>query len=278
MAKTLYISDLDGTLLDNNSLVSQESARIISDLSRRGALITVATARTPATVSKLLEATVTTVPAIVLTGAALWDRNTQHYISPIYMTRSLAAGVLQELADEQIDPFVYTLSSPSALLEVYHGLEMNRKERDFYEQRKNLQLKRFYIGMNVPDACLDKMMLAFATGPTDNIMRVADKLKKRGDCSVSAYPDIFDPKASLIEIFAPGVSKAGAVMRLKKECGADRLVVFGDNLNDLPMFEVADLAVAVGNALPEVKTRAGEVIGPNSADAVARFIEKDCCL
>ena len=76
--------------------------------------------------------------------------------------------------------------------------------------------------------------------------------------------------------FSPGViSKASAVTALKSELGADRLVVFGDSLNDLPMFDVADVAVAVGNALPEVKEAADIVIDPNYTDAVARFIYKD---
>ncbi len=53
------------------------------------------------------------------------------------------------------------------------------------------------------------------------------------------------------------------------------MVAFGDNLNDLPMFGVADLAVAVGNALPDVKDAADVVIDPNYTDSVARFIESD---
>ncbi len=35
--------------------------------------------------------------------------------------------------------------------------------------------------------------------------------------------------------------------------GADRTVAFGDNVNDLPMMLAADHAVAVANALQEVK-------------------------
>ena len=52
-------------------------------------------------------------------------------------------------------------------------------------------------------------------------------------------------------------------------------MVFGDNLNDLPMMRVADLAVAVENALPQTKAEAHKVIGPNTADSVARFIHED---
>ena len=72
---------MDGTLLDNNSLVSPGTAAIISELSRHRVLITVATARTPATVDPLLANTYTRCPAIVMTGAAMWDRETRSLVN-----------------------------------------------------------------------------------------------------------------------------------------------------------------------------------------------------
>ena len=92
-------------------------------------------------------------------------------------------------------------------------------------------------------------------------------------CAAAWYPDVFLRDTGLIDIYAPGVSKASAVKALAAETGADEIVVFGDNLNDLPMMAVADVAVATENALPEVKDRADVVIGRNTDDAVARWIE-----
>lgn len=57
--------------------------------------------------------------------------------------------------------------------------------------------------------------------------------------------------------------------------GAERLVVFGDNHNDLPMFEVADESYAVSNAVPAVLEAATGVIGSNDEDAVACWIAED---
>ena len=51
--------------------------------------------------------------------------------------------------------------------------------------------------------------------------------------------------------------------------------MFGDNLNDLPMFEIADVAVAVENAFDEAKAKADIIIGPNTEDSVAKFIRED---
>ena len=76
----------------------------------------------------------------------------------------------------------------------------------------------------------------------------------------------------MLEVVAQGVSKAAAVRAMAERTGAEWVTVFGDNLNDLPMMEVADEAVAVANAMPEVIERADTVIGPNSEESVARYI------
>lgn len=74
----------------------------------------------------------------------------------------------------------------------------------------------------------------------------------------------------------PKTTKAEAIDYLAKQCHAERVVVFGDNLNDLLMMEIADHSVAVGNAFKEVKEQANEIIGCNDEDAVAKWIEQDC--
>ena len=51
---------------------------------------------------------------------------------------------------------------------------------------------------------------------------------------------------------------------------AGDVIVYGDNLNDISMFEIADTAIAVDNALPAAKEAADAVIGLNTTDAVAR--------
>lgn len=273
--KTLYVSDLDGTLLDNNSRISERSADIITRLTRRGALITVATARTPATVSNLLEHTATTPPAIVMTGATMWNRNTGRYVDPRFMSAGVYDVVDREIRRCGLRPFVYALDLEKSFIDVYHDFEMTHEEQEFYEPRRSLKLKTFHIGSAVPDGNKAQVILVFAIGPRSQCEAAAEALRQHGGCSVSCYPDIFNSDNAIIEVYAPGVSKAEAVTRLKKMTGADRLVVFGDNLNDLSMFAVADVSVAVGNALAEVKEAADYVTGVNLSDAVARFIESD---
>ncbi len=267
--RTLFVTDLDGTLLGPDSKVSGESARIISDLSRRGALITVATARTPATVEPLLRDTYTTIPAIVLTGAAMWDRSARRFIDPMTLPPEAAGRLENIFLRHGIQPFVYNLASDGTM-QVLHAPGLTPDEEHFYVERKSLELKKFIVRPG-PFCHARELptILILGIGHTPAVQRLADELRADEGLSVSAYPDIFDPARSYIEVFRAGISKAAAVLHLKEQLGADRLVVYGDHLNDLPMFAVADESVAVANALPEVRAAATRTIGPNTLPSVA---------
>ena len=182
--KTLYVSDMDGTLLDNDSKVSAISAGIISELSREGALITVATARTPATVEPLLSAVCTNCPAIVMTGAAMWNRREKRLVNARIFSKDTASEIIGEFGRHGINPFIYTVTTPSHLDVYYRGV-MNRQENAFYQERRHLSLKRFHIGGSPDEDALGQVILMFSIGPTGPITRLAGALEKRGGCSES---------------------------------------------------------------------------------------------
>lgn len=281
---TLYVSDLDGTLLDNSSRVSERSVAMLGELVSQGAMVTVATARTPATVDPLLSRLPVPsytdpatgfslpLPAIVMTGAALWNRTARRFDRVELIPERDAADILASFDTMGLRPFVYCLSGDS-FLNVYHTARMSRREEAFYLERKHLKLKRFHLDQR--PASLDSVVLFFTTGPERDIAAASDRLQGVTECSVAWYRDVLMPETGLIDIYAPGVSKARAVTELARSVGASRVVVFGDNLNDLPMMRVADVAVAVDNALDAVKAEATAVIGANHTDAVARFIADD---
>lgn len=278
MAKTLYVTDMDGTLLDADGRVSVRSAKLISELSSDGALITVATARTPATVQILLADTYMCLPAIVITGAALWDREQLKYINPILTPPPTSAAIFNLCHKHGINPFRYTLNDNGEML-VYHNGEMSKHDKAFVNDRLNLGLKNFMLDSQQGlEGELQNTILHFAMGDCEQVNALANELRSTVNCSVSSYTDVFEgEETGLIELFAPQVSKAAAVKRLAAEVGAERIVVFGDNLNDIPMMQIADVAVAVGNARPQVKEVAHHIIGDNTSDAVAHFIEQDYC-
>lgn len=268
----LFVTDLDGTLLDNEGRVPPMTARVISDLSHMGALITVATARTPATVDRILAHTFTRLPLIVMTGAALWNRPHRCYADPRPIAPDLAGEAYRLCLSAGLSPFVYNLTD-DGMLHVHHVGDISPLEQRFIRDRSQLLLKQFHFHSEMaPTSSFDATMLLLAMGPVEDVMKLGETMRLSIGLTVQAYPDNYDPRQGVLEVFAQGVSKAAAVRAMAERTGAEWVTVFGDNLNDLPMMEVADEAVAVANAMPEVIERADTVIGPNSEESVARYI------
>ena len=52
------------------------------------------------------------------------------------------------------------------------------------------------------------------------------------------------------------------------------VIAFGDDINDLGMLKLAGTAVAVSNAIDEVKAVADHITESNEQDGVAQFLER----
>ena len=277
MSKTLYITDLDGTLLSADATLSSLNAERIASLTARGALISCATARTPGTVQKLMAPARLSVPAIVMTGAAMWTINTAHpRFENIHFIPTGNCAVLDHLfAEARVTPFVYNIDPEDSVTPIsfhFAAEHMSDAEKNFAKTRSHLELKRFVHDSRPSDT--DSRVLYFAMGPEASVVPLAEAIARMTDCAFSSYPDNYNPGLHLLEVFAPGVSKAAALRKLAASTGAERTVVFGDNLNDLPMMACATLSVAAPGALPEVKERADIVLKP-SPTAVADFMAAD---
>ena len=81
----LFVSDLDGTLLNKSSKVSEKSRMIINDLIEKGVQFTVATARTHATVIELLEGLDIRMPITIMNGVGIYDLKQRKYLEIVVM-------------------------------------------------------------------------------------------------------------------------------------------------------------------------------------------------
>ena len=273
--QTLYVSDLDGTLLNSHSVVSDTTADRLNHLVKEhNILFTIATARTPATVSQLMARIDTPLPYIVMAGAGLWDNAKWEYSELKQINNKIVGELLDIYATHEIHPFIYRIHGNC--IYAHHEPYMTLLERDFIHQRLQSPLKKLVTSDTLPIEHNDPAVLVYSMGDYDKVRAIADTVEQHQiACTVMCYHDIFDHKLGYLEIYAEGTTKAAAIQHLAKQVNAERVVVFGDNLNDIPMMQKADWSVAVGNAFDEVKACADEVIDTNNEDAVARWIAKD---
>lgn len=275
--QTLFVTDLDGTLLGSDSRVSTRSAQLLADLTEAGVMITAATARTPATVDPLLRGSGLKLPVIVMTGAAIWDLQTRKYLDIKTIETDVADEIRLIMRHYGLRPFIYRIDH-RGIIHTYHNGLMSQAEQSFAQERSRLRLKRLHIDHPDGELPITGTVLLYVIGTRDEVYECAAMLRQLGGCTVSAYNDIFTRDRAHLEVLAPGVSKATAIRDLADRLGASSVTVFGDNLNDISMMQAADRAVAVDNAQDEVKAVADEVIGSNTADSVPLYIKGVCGL
>ena len=267
--RTLYISDLDGTLLNEKSRITATTANVINQLIDDGMLFTIATARTPATVVELMKEVNISLPVILMTGALLYDIKSNKYLHISSFDTDVSARLIDVIAGYGISPMVYYVDN--SVLCVNYRRPITNRQRYFIAQRNGTPFKK-YVEVKEHPTAPPTTVLIFFMGNYDKLKVIYDAISDiEGHCSYLYYDNILEDQGYL-EIYPSGTSKANAIERLAREINVDEIVSFGDNLNDIPMFEISHRCYAMDNAVDEVKLYATDIIDSNMDDGVARFL------
>lgn len=268
MGKTLYVTDLDGTLMRDDKSLSVNTVNIINNLIKSGILITYATARSINSASVITKDINFCLPVITLNGTVIVNPVTKEE-QDIAMFPEDALKEIRQCAKDFEIPVVATL---------YTG----KKERKLYLPGKTNKSFEAYLESHASD----KRFNAVNTEDTLYSMGacyflfIADKeeseplyqcLKDSGKWICHYQQDKYR-KEYWLEISPEDATKAEAVRKLKEQYKCSRVVVFGDSLNDTAMFKYADEAYAVANAEESIKKMATGIIGSNNSDGVAEWL------
>lgn len=266
MPKTLFVTDLDGTLLTSGQYVSEKSRDIINSLTERGLVFSYATARSLITAKKVTSGLTVKAPVIVNNGAFIVDSESgERFVKNIF-SEGQAEDILGTLSDFGIKPLVYSIIDGTEKFS-YIPKRITGAMRDFLNTRSGDPRHRPLSG---EEGILDgEPFYITCMNEAGSMSEAYEALKNRYYCVYSA--DIYSGNQWL-EILPKSATKAHAVMQLKEYCGCEKVVAFGDAVNDVPMFKAADECYAVKNAASELKDIADDVIGSNNEDSVAKFI------
>lgn len=265
--KTLYVSDLDGTLLRSNETTSEYTNETLNRLTENGMLFSYATARSYHTARKVTKGLEAKIPLIIYNGAFIIDNVTGEILLSNYFGKDVA-DILDELIRNDIFPIVYAYIDGIEKFS-FGPDKCSKGVLDFLETRKG------DVRTNVVDdvECLYEGNIFYITciDEKEKLKPLYDRFKDSYHC---VYQEDIYSKEQWLEIMPKAASKANAAIQLKEYLGCDRLVVFGDGMNDIDMFEVADESYAVENAVEELKTIATGVVGNNNDDAVVKWLER----
>lgn len=267
----LFVSDLDGTLLNNEQELSETTIKIINNLIDKGMNFTVATARSFDSAWRIIKPLKIKLPMILINGVYVYDPAAGENLVSNYVEKSEAEEILKFLEENDISPFVYTTNSQKENRVYYKGI-FNRAQEGYTGDRLSKGDKRFRLVDDLK-VSLDQDIIAIVCIGGDRLEDTYGILKERLDLSYHYSIDIYT-KEPFFEITNKYANKRDSLLFLKEYLYADELISFGDNLNDLPMFEVSDYCYAVENADILVKQAATKVIKSNTDNGVALFLEE----
>lgn len=269
--KTLYISDLDGTLLDKNASVSDFTAKTINSLIAKGLDFSFATARSLVTSCNITKSINITLPVITNNGTfAEYPKTGETFIANEFTDdeKEFAAALF---SGKRVLPFVYAVIDGKRRTSWTLGKTNDRMQGYIAAHKGDSRLR---ITKTEADLFLGKAYYFTLIGDYDELAPVREEFLKDSRFTLNFQREIYYD-AWWLEIMPKNANKGISLKAIKEKLGFDRVVAFGDSVNDIPLFEAADECYAVENAAPEIKKIATGVIASNNDDGVARFLLKN---
>ncbi len=252
----ILISDLDGTLLDNDKKVSKKNIEAISYFIENGGRFGVATGRSRIDASFFIKDVKLNFYSIYCNGVVLYDDVKKKNTKIDFLNNKVLAPFLQKCITEQkyIDIQLHTLD------EMFMVSDKNYIDKKFMGLHSNCE----FIDL---DKVLDKTWV-----------KILFNVNKEQRDWVSKHSEEFIDKKYIQRVdshycyyeFLPFGNNKGSMLKnirqyLNKD---DKIYAIGDYYNDIEIIKEADYGIAVENAALEVKKIAKFIVAANTNNAI----------
>lgn len=266
MNTTLFVTDLDGTLLNKESTLSSYTINTVNTLIDNGLLFTYATARSLYSALPVTKGLKTNLPVIIYNGCAIVNAKTNQLLYSCYFSKEEIEEVKEILKDNY--PFVYSYINHIETVSYYQKY-INEGMQFYLDKRK--EDPRFNP-IDHQDIYQGNIFYFTCIGKKEELEKAYYKIKDKEAYHVVFHQEIYREEYWL-EIMPKNATKANAILKLKEILLVDKIVSFGDAINDVPMFLISDECYAVENAVNDLKNIATGIIESNQQDGVAKWLE-----
>ncbi len=271
MKNYLYVSDLDGTLLNSKSEISAYSLGVLNRLIDSGFNFTYATARSLHSASKVTKGLRLSGPVVVYNGACIVDSSNGKVLHASTFTIEEREYIQDLFGKNQLSPLVYSLVD---------GIE----KVFWYPEKENQAIKAYlrsrgndprFNPRQAHEPIFTGEIFYYTLIGTDQELRLAYETLKDDSNYLCSYKKELYSDEYWLEIMPKAATKAQAISRLQTIWQFEGVVAFGDEINDIEMFKKANRALAVANAVDSLKEFADDTISSNDQDGVARWLEQN---
>lgn len=258
MQYKLVVLDMDGTLLDNNHQVSDKNKEAINKLKSRGINVALASGRPFESIFPYAKELEIDTPIIATNGSFVKCPVTKKVYSSTVLPTNFAKEIIEYGMENEYSISLYLNEEVHTfherMVKVHYDLEkLHAKLIDTIDEEKDIY----------------KIIYSHTAEKIEDAFEILHG-KYNKDMYITRSDDIY------LDIMHSNVSKGLAIEQLISmlKISQSEVVVMGNSYNDIAMFHVANLSIAMGNSPQEVKEAANFVSTSNDDDGVAYAIEK----
>lgn len=256
----LVVSDVDGTLLTKDKILTEASQRAARQLHDAGIGFTIVSSRPTIGMGFLVAPLAITLPIGAFNGSSIVDPALkpieQHLIPPDTVKR-----VLDVLAEFGTDIWVFT-----------NEQWLTRNPDGEYVDHEIKAIK--HDPTIIPDFAPYLARACKIVGASSNPELLA-RCEAAMQAAVGATATAVRSQTYYLDVTPPGFDKGTFVTDMAKRLGIclSEVAAIGDMQNDLPMFAKSGVSFAMGNASDDVKKRATHATASNEEDGWAKAME-----
>lgn len=262
MAIKMIVSDLDDTLLNSASALTERTVNALQRAMDRGVYVVLASGRMPRAMLNYAEQISVNAPIIAYNGAVTLDLADGHALSRFSVPKDAAIAVCERAAMENL--YIQAFINGAYYFE----------EENEYNRRYGQSIGLIGTAVHQPLArfidrdCEKLLLIGDAERMTRAAIGFSDQFGGRLNCFIS--------RPTYIECTGIEATKGNAVRALAETLSVkpEEIVAFGDAQNDLSMLFYAGRGYAVANARPEVLDAVKYRAPSNDKDGVAQTIEE----
>ncbi len=256
----LICTDLDGTLYKNDKTISRENKEAIEYFKREGGYFTFITGRMPYYSLNAYNTVNPNAPFGCVNGGGVYDGAAHKYV----WTSNMPSGVIELI--QYIDDLFPNVGIQICLFDKTYFAKENETMAIFRSLTGIPNLVCDYHNVKEPIA-----KIIFGSGREEDILGIERSLREH---QMANEFEFIRSEKTLFEILPKGVHKGLALAKLTEYLKLDprKTIAIGDYNNDIGMFNVAGLGVAVSNACQEALDAADRITVSNEEHAIARVI------
>ncbi|MBO3463707.1 HAD-IIB family hydrolase, partial [Aetokthonos hydrillicola] len=252
------------------------SKKVLNKLLAQGLQFTVASARSVVSMQAILSGLNLNLPVIEFNGAFISDFESGRHEIINSICPEIVETIYKLIIEFGFVPFVSSFNGTEDCVS-YKDI-INDGMRWYLNDCLTKKDRRWRSIEDLTHSFRDQVVCLTVIGKAQQLLELQDAIIQGYGTSVETH--LIQNQYSLgwywLTIHDSKATKDQAIRTLLENYGLEEseIVVFGDQINDIKMFKIANHAIAVSNADPSLKHYATAVIGSNKEDSVVKYISR----